>query len=253
MQYRGKNFAYQCWKLWEERSHIVRIVDTCKLRDADNLERSITFDVDNLRLRDHQEVFSVFHGEVAQTTPSLDGTAQLTESPALFRQLVSKIANNTNQNSPNTFILPFLLLRKHPLVDVDAKGRGSVPMHLCRRSVNIEMSGHIVVGLCLSLGFVGNQGDLYKKAISFLGDKRPPSGNMKMSAREELTNTAEKFGVYHADSRYKLKNFLDLLTVHYIQCLEYPYVDASSDPTTIIKIRVSDSLKLLTNASRSYG
>lgn len=251
MQYRGKNFAYQCWKLWEERSHIVRIVDTCKLRDADNLERSITFDVDNLRLREHQEIFSVFYGEVAQTTPSLDGAAQLTESPALFRQLVSKIANNTNQNSPNTFILPFLLLRKHPLVDVDAKGRGNVPMHLCRRSVNIEISGHIIVGLCLSLGFVGNQGDLYEKAISFLGNKRPPSGSMKMSAREDLTNTAEEFGVYRADSRYKLKNFLDLLTVHYIQCLEYPYVDASSDPTTIIKIRVSDSLKLLTNASRS--
>ena len=251
MQYRGKNFAYQCWKLWEERSHIVRIVDTCKLRDADNLERSITFDVDNLRLREHQEIFSVFYGEVAQTTPSLDGSAQLTESPALFRQLVSKIANNTNQNSPNTFILPFLLLRKHPLVDVDAKGRGNVPMHLCRRSVNIEISGHIIVGLCLSLGFVGNQGDLYEKAISFLGNKRPPSGSMKMSAREDLTNTAEEFGVYRADSRYKLKNFLDLLTVHYIQCLEYPYVDASSDPTTIIKIRVSDSLKLLTNASRS--
>ncbi len=249
MQYRGKNFAYQCWKLWEERSHIVRIVDTCKLRDADNLERSITFDVDNLSLRRHQEIFSVFYGEVDQRTSSLNRDAQLTESPALFRQLVSNITNNTNRNSSNTFILPFLLLRKHPLVDVDAKGRGNVPMHLCRRSVNIDISGHIIVGLCLCLGFVGNQYELYEKAISFLGNKRLPSGNMKKSAREELTNAAEEFGVYRADSRYKLKNFLDLLTLHYIQCLEYPYVDAGSDPTTIIKVRVSDSLKLLTNAS----
>ena len=249
MQYRGKNFAYQCWKLWEERSHIVRIVDTCKLRDADNLERSITFDVDNLSLRRHQEIFSVFYGEVDQRTSSLNRDAQLTESPALFQQLVSNITNNTNRNSSNTFILPFLLLRKHPLVDVDAKGRGNVPMHLCRRSVNIDISGHIIVGLCLCLGFVGNQYDLYEKAISFLGNKRLPSGSIKKSAKEELTNAAEEFGVYRADSRYKLKNFLDLLTLHYIQCLEYPYVDAGSDPTTIIKVRVSDSLKLLTNAS----
>lgn len=257
MQYRGEKFARQYWKLWEERNHIVRIVDTSKLLDADNLERSITFDVDNLSLQKHRKVFlsSSNFKAIEQTKPSLDRDAQQNETSALGRQSVENTSSDSrSQSTPKTFVLPFLLLRKHPLIDVDAKGRGNSPMHLCRRSVNIDISGHIIVGLCLSLGFKGGQGDqrkLYRNAVSFLGQDRAPSGAKKKSAKEDLVNLAEKFGVYRGDNRVKLKTFLDLLTLHYIQCLEYPHADENSEPTTIIKVRVSDSLKLLTNASLS--
>ena len=257
MQYRGENFARQYWKLWEERNHIVRIVDTSKLLDADNLERSITFDVDNLSLQKHRKVFlfSSNFESTEQTKPSLDRDAKQNETSTLSGQSVENASADSNpQSRHKTFVLPFLLLRKHPLIDVDAKGRSNTPMHLCRRSVNIDISGHIIVGLCLSLGFKGDQGEqrkLYRNAVGFLGQDRAPSGAKKKSAKEDLVNLAEKFGVYSSGNRVKLKTFLDLLTLHYIQCLEYPYTDESSDPTTIIKVRVSDSLKLLTNASLS--
>jgi len=162
MQYRGENFARQYWKLWEERNHIVRIVDTSKLLDADNLERSITFDVDNLSLQKHRKVFlfSSNFESTEQTKPSLDRDAKQNETSTLSGQSVENASADSNpQSRHKTFVLPFLLLRKHPLIDVDAKGRSNTPMHLCRRSVNIDISGHIIVGLCLSLGFKGDQGE----------------------------------------------------------------------------------------------
>lgn len=218
MGYKGRLISCYYWKLWNERQHLVRMVDTYRLVDADRIDRSITFDIDNISLG-------------------------LPDNPK--KQMVLKNFFNAKKGSPNhnTIILPLLFLPKHPIFDIDAKIKGGSPIHLCRRFMNIDVTAHMIVGLCLFSGFVGDQHELYKKSIYFLGYDRAPSGSCKNAAKENVIKYAHVNGVRSPESKDNLNKFLCLLSSFYIHCVEYPIEYGLSEPTTIVKLRINESLE----------
>lgn len=226
--YKGKKVALYYWRLWEEKAHLVRLVDTYELLDADRLNRFITFDVSNV---------------------------VLVRNDAINKRIMPK----TDPEIADAIVLPLILLPKHPIFDVDASINGSIGVHLCRRSVNICATAHILMGLCMSMNFKGDHNILYKKVCYFLGLDREPSGVEKKNAREELIDFVHKYTHSEGDvipedeGRNKLDYYLKLFTSYYIQCIEYPICESKKRATSIVKIRINDTIESVSSVFGDVG
>lgn len=103
--------------------------------------------------------------------------------------------------------------------------------------MNIDVTAHILVGYCIDKGFNGDQEELYNQAKRFLGYNRT-SASEKFSSRTKLNNLVVGKGISDSDRTQFLK-ILNLLTFHYIQCVEYPN-PLNSERIGFIKLRFSD-------------
>lgn len=222
MKYR-KN-AEKYWELWNKRSHIVRIVDTHRLLDSDRVERSITFDIDNSVLK------------------MLASCVNDEEATSLAEDCIAEDSTELQDNAKYSLVIPLLILRKHPIFDVDTVIDGKSPAHLCRRKVNIDVSAHIIVGLAKELGYTGDASALYDLSTYFLGHKRSPSKKEKAEGEKRILKEVSENGIDSFLKRKPLSNLLSLLKDYYIQCVEHPFLVNGVHCKSIIKVRLSDSL-----------
>lgn len=179
-QYLGKETAHFYWDLWQRKTHISRRVDTYELIDRKRTRRSVTIDVDN-------------------------------------RSLVKALAPDTTSRS---LLIPVVLLHKRPLFDVDLHGANGQPLHLCRRYENMSVSAHILVGLCLSLGYNEDERRLFDSALTFLGYDRGSSAAEKQQAELCFTDMAIE-NLPRGALVDLLRKHINLLRDRYIQCVDY--------------------------------
>lgn len=179
---------------------MTRRVDTYTFLDTEAVRQSATFDIDNRKLNEiKKEAFN--------------------KSPHKGRELR---------------YIPLMLMHKELFLDVSLATPGKVN-HLCRRSENIAISAHIIVGKCLSMGCYPDQAEsLFSLAIRYLGhdrsakegEKREAETNLIVEVRQSLPDNYEE---------KKLLDLLEQLTNHYIQCVEYDFSEEEAH-TSIIKI-----------------
>ena len=201
-KYLGSDTAKFYWRLWKRKRHIARRVDTYEFIDEQRTRRSITIDVDN--------------DELSEGIP-----------------LGVKVGS---------LPVPVVTLHKRPLFDVDLRGANGQPIHLCRRYENIAVSAHILVGLCMWMGYQGGenkQKHLFNSALVFLGHKRGTSTTEKDLAEQRFIDDAkEKLppGYPIGTIQYYTKR----LRERYIQCVDY--TPASNSNISIVKFHFTDIL-----------
>lgn len=208
LKYLGAAVALFYWELWESRCHISRRVDTYELLDTEGVRQSITIDVNNANLRNMLEQRKLFG--------SLDKSSWPDRS----------------------YHLPLFILEKHPLFDVDFKGPDGRPSHLCRRYENINVSAHILMGLCISLGYSASKSKhemLFQRAITFLGYERGSSTTEKEAAENKFLEAANE-GIKGQVTR-GVEEYLSRLQDYYIQCVDY--CPSTSSDVGIVKFQVT--------------
>lgn len=209
--YLGREYASFYLRLWTKKEHILRRVDTYHLLDTEGVRQSITFDID------HHALQNIEKEELS-----------CTEIP---------------HSNAQPFLIPVILLDKKPLFDVDLRGAQGQAIHLCRRYENIAISAHILVGQCLALGYSGtvdSERYLFNAARRALGYGRGSSKVDKQKSGEAFIDAAKKGGI--GKSIVKLESLLELMSDHYIQCIEH--APASGRAVYIVKLQfTSMSLK----------
>lgn len=201
-KYLGPETAKFYWRLWQTKNHIARRVDTYEFIDEKRTRRSVTIDVDN--------------GELSQALPP-------------------------NMDA-GCLPVPVVTLHKRPLFDVDLRGANGQPIHLCRRYENMAVSAHILVGLCLHMGYDGDaakQRNLFRSALIFLGYNRGTS-----TAEKDL---AEQYFIDNAKERLPFEYPISGIQYHterlrdrYIQCVDYELT--SNGNISIVKFQFTDVL-----------
>lgn len=209
--YLGREYASFYLRLWIKKEHILRRVDTYHLLDTEGVRQSITFDIDNHALQNIEKE-----------------ELKCAEDPCV---------------KAHPFSVPVILLDKKPLFDVDLRGAQGQAIHLCRRYENIAVSAHILVGQCLALGYTGkvdSERSLFNAARRALGYGRGSSEVDKQKSSQAFINEAKKGGI--GKSIVKLESLVELLSDHYIQCIEH--APASDRTVYIVKLQfTSMSLK----------
>lgn len=201
-KYLGSDAAKFYWKLWKRKSHIARRVDTYEFIDEQRTRRSITIDIDN-------------------------------------EELSGGIPSDIKVGS---LLVPVVALHKRPLFDVDLRGANGQPIHLCRRYENMAVSAHILVGLCMRMGYQGDEAKqihLFNSALIFLGHKRGTSTTEKDLAEQHfIDNAKEQLPPGYPIGR--IQYYTRRLRERYIQCVDY--TPASNSNISIIKFQFTDIL-----------
>lgn len=208
-QYKGAEYAIAYWRMWRQRTHIYRRVDTYELLDAEAVQLSATFDIGNESLWAAQMV---------------DG------EPAI---------------GLGTHPVPIMMLKKQPLFDLDCLGSQGRPAHFCRRYENIDICAHIIVGMLLdSKRDIDDPKQLviYQGALSYLGFERDSTDSAKERFRAELVEEVKAvMGQGQEVLLSRVQDFLSALIHNYIQCVWYEY--SNDTQIHILKIRTISMLQ----------
>lgn len=187
------------WRLWENKAHIVRRIENYNIINQTTTQRSITLDTD------WAKVATYIYEEIS------------------------------HELRPQDLPIPMLVIRKGLLLDIDLKDEENRSIHLCRRHVNMDVSAHIVLGLCMAAGYEDDPESLFGKVLFFLGHFRKLSTAEKIAALRDIERTAISGGISRAGFR-QLHQLLIQLMDNYIQCIRNSYEECR--PLKIFKVRI---------------
>lgn len=211
-QFWGNSWALAYYRMWAQREHIIRRVDTFNLADRTILSQAVTLDLDWDAVRmicppARNEKFhfvgswdEVSHSVVFACTPNLDRTGVQ---------------------------IPLISLRREQYLDVDCRDSSGKIMHLARRHENEQVAAHIVVGSCLDPQVPESHAfNLFWAAVKFVKDPN-------QTARDDLVAQAVAMPNASAEA---LISVLNDLQESFIQTLHlYP----STHRTEVLKFRVA--------------
>ena len=188
-------------KIWTDPSYVVRRVDTARIVNSKNILKNATFDISN----------SDLYAGLSRICKTYKG----------------------GRGTPLHLPVPLLTLPRDPLFDLSASDASGTKLHTCRKSVNISVCAHIIVGMCLQSATVTpaliGVKSLFDVSVKFL---RNPNDR----GREDVLLHARKlFGV---ESVEKVSMLLGQLNRNFIACISLPV--ANTDEVSVIKVVFDD-------------
>lgn len=188
-------------KIWTDPSYVVRRVDTARIVNSKNILKNATFDISNSDL--------------------YEGLSRICKT------------YKGGRGTPLHLPVPLLTLPRDPLFDLSASDASGTKLHTCRKSVNISVSAHIIVGMCLQSATVTPAltvvKSLFDVSVKFLRDPND------WKREDVLEHIRKSFGVEPVG---KVSALLGQLNHNFIACIDLPV--ASTDEVSVVKVVFDD-------------
>ena len=192
-------------KIWTDPSYVVRRVDTVRIINSKNILKNSTFDISNSDL---------YEG-------------------------LSKILKTIRgrKKAPIHLPVPLLMLPQDPLFDLSASDASGTKLHTCRKSINISVSAHIIVGMCLwFVPALKNPGNLFDVSVKFLRNPSPQTKSDVLVCIHRLSSAELKETVLKLME--KVSELLNKLERNFIACISLPII--STDEVSVVKVVFDD-------------
>lgn len=236
-----------------DRSYVLRRVDTLAIVDRSIQQQRITLDIDRCAL---EAAGGPPRQQVIQPTRSTLSQAQKNcRNPfiILCKLLSPESSSSTDvmpeNHSPRCMThlemrLPIMMLKKALFFDVDVKNSQGCPLHISRRSSNIDYSAHLIVGAYFNIPGAKTSpevsSDIYEQATEYLHGEN--------SSRLSIIRLVSKNGINQELPEYKdFLKILSRLQSLYIQCIE---LSNTSEKIEIVKLRISNTLHRFSSLRR---
>ena len=218
--YLGDDWARFYYRLWWQREHLLRRVDTFALSDRSILSQAITFDVD------WREISSLIPASAtdAVETATAEPSSGLGPHPP---------------TGPVSLYVPLISLNRELFLNVDCVDAGGSVLHIARRQANRRIAAHIIIGCCLAAGTPANTGeDAYRRLLDDLAQFDSDSGpGASDQHRQSLIRGLAEHGL--PDGGDALQDLINDLRSQFVQSV---YVTAPSQPIIVIKLRFETEL-----------
>lgn len=192
-------------KIWTDPSYVVRRVDTVRIVNSKNILKNATFDISN---------------------------SDLYEGLSKIRKTI-----RGRKKASIHLPVPLLMLPQAPLFDLSASDASGTKLHTCRKSVNISVSAHIIVGMCLQfIPAIKNLGNLFDVSVKFL---RNPNHQTEKAVRVCIQKFS-KPELKEEESKLmeEVSKLLDKLKSNFIACISLPIIN--TDEVSIVKVVFDD-------------
>ena len=201
-------------KIWTDPSYVVRRVDTVRIVNSKNTLKNATFDISN---------------------------SDLYEGLSRIRKTI-----RGRKKAPIHLPVPLLMLPQDPLFDLSASDASGTKLHTCRKSINISVSAHIIIGMCLRfVPALKNPGNLFDLSVKFLRNPSPQTKSDVLVCIHRLSSAELKEKLSSAElvekvSKLmgKVSKLLSELERNFIACINLPIIN--TDEVSVVKVVFDD-------------
>lgn len=192
-------------KIWTDPSYVVRRVDTVRIVNSKNTLKNATFDISNSDL--------------------YEGLSRICKT---YRG---------RKKAPIHLPVPLLMLPQDPLFDLSASDASGTKLHTCRKSINISVSAHIIIGMCLRfVPALKNPGNLFDVSVKFLRNPSPQTKSDVLVCIHKLSGAELKEKLPKVVA--KVSELLSELERNFIACINLPIIN--TDEVSVVKVVFDD-------------